>query len=389
MSWVTPNLLWLGIAAAILILGSIVRWDAGFKKPNKFALKSGLLLLALVLVGGAQVMFGTPGQEEVVDEDRSDIVTPDSDSTPLERLRENWDSEDVANWPAAETLAQISDIAYQPPHEACVSFAALGFDQTMPVVQGSMIGYVVTGDDVTVVAFRGTDFTEVSDWLVNVKRSATDTAHGKVHQGFFDAYQSMKSQVDAILAERETSHLWVTGHSLGGALALMCAYDLEINEEQTLDGLITFGQPMAAQQQFADFVDGTFVGRYARFVNRDDVVPRIPPSHVACGSLVWMTDSGVKRSKRIRMTYGSPNTGSGEIPVGSSGESEIAPMTDSEFQALQHRLGAQQVTEPNRLPDGTPLVGYSAPSLIDDHSMGLYVDEIRTLFGLDAPEGQR
>ena len=347
------------------------------------------LLLVVVLIGTYQVVFGTPGQEDVVDEDRTDVVAPDLDSSSLERLRQNWNSESVANWAAAETLAQLSDIAYQPPHEAAESFADLGFDKTMPVVRGSMIGYIVTGEDVTVVVFRGTDFTEVSDWLANIGRSATDTPHGSVHRGFFDAYQSMKDQVDAILAERDTAHLWVTGHSLGGALALMCAYDLEANEDRRLDGLITFGQPMATRQQFADYIDDLLIGRYARFVNRDDIVPRVPPSHVACGSLVWITDSGVKRSKRKQVVYGSPTGSDADVPTASPEAVEITPMSDSEFEALQQKLKAQQNADVQRLPDGTPVVAYQASPLIDDHSMSLYLEKIRSLFGLDASNEPR
>jgi len=384
MTWVTSNLLPLGIVAMVLIVGSFARFDFEARKPNKLAMGGGLALLLLVLIGVYQVTFGTPGQEDVVDEDRTDIVVPDLESTALERLRKSWDSEDVANWPAAETLAQLSDIAYQPPHEAITSFAALGFDQTMPVVQGSMIGYVVSGEDVTVIVFRGTDFTEVSDWLANIGRSATDTPHGAVHSGFFNAYQSMKGQVDAILEERDASHLWVTGHSLGGALALMCAYDLEANEDRQLDGLITFGQPMAARQEFAEYVDDLMIGRYARFVNRDDIVPRVPPSHVACGSLVWITDSGVKRSKKKRVVYGAPTGSESGVPTASPEAVEIKPMDDSEFEALQQNLKAQQNAEVQRLPDGTPIVAYQSSSLIDDHSMWLYLDEIRKLFGIDA-----
>jgi hypothetical protein len=296
----------------------------------------------------------------------------------------NWNSNFVADWPAAETLAEISQTAYEPPCEAEKSYHALGFSKVMPVVQGSMIGYVVSGEDVTVVVFRGTDFAEVSDWLANLDRSAVETPHGQAHKGFYNAYQSMKSQVTAILKERDTTHLWVTGHSLGGAIALVCAYDLVDIEKRQLDGIITFGQPMVARQQFATYLDSLLLGRYARFVNREDIVPKVPPSHVACGSLVWFTDTGIRRSKIKRLLYGAPGAGEAEDKAvrGTGDDAEIRPLSDAEFQELQAKLKAENAAK-ERLPEGTPKTYQAAPRLIDDHYMSHYLDQIHRLLGID------
>lgn len=394
MKWLTSNLLPLSILAAICLivfLATFVR--VRFVKPNWIMFGIGATLLAVVGIGVIQIVRNPAGQVETVDEEENNGPLPEIPKTALERLRLDWNSQDVANWSASETLADISEIAYQPPHEAERSYQALGFTKVMPVVQGSMIGYVITGENVTVVAFRGTDFSEVSDWIANLGRSATDTPHGQAHKGFYFAYQSMKQQIDAILTERDTTHLWVTGHSLGGALALMCAYDLEEVEQRRLNGIITFGQPMVARQQFADYIDTLLIGRYARFVNRDDIVPKMPPSHVACGSLVWFTDNGVKRSKFKRVLYGAANPNEapvGDAPDGDAGgeeEAEIKPLTDAEFEALQAKLKAENA-EAERLPEGTPIVTYqaAASSLVDDHSMFLYLNKIRTLLGVNAPE---
>lgn len=394
MKWLTSNLLLLSVLAVICVIvffASFVR--VRFVKPNWIVFWIGAALLAVVVVGVVQVIRNPAGHVEIVDEEEHDGPLPEIPSTALERLRLDWNSQVVAHWSASETLADISEIAYQPPHEAKRLYEALGFTEVMPVVQGSMIGYVLTGEDVTVVAFRGTDFNEVSDWIANLGRSSTETPHGPVHRGFYLAYQSMKSQVDAILTERNTTHLWITGHSLGGALALVCAYDLEEVEQRHLNGIITFGQPMVARQQFADHIDTLLVGRYARFVNRDDIVPKVPPSHVACGSLVWFTDEGVKRSKIIEVAYGAANPDEapvpvGDAPVGDAGEeAEIQPLTDAEFEALQAKLKAENA-EAERLPEGTPIMTYqaTAASLIDDHSMWLYLDRIRTLLGLTPTE---
>ncbi|MCA9053120.1 MAG: lipase family protein [Planctomycetaceae bacterium] len=197
--------------------------------------------------------------------------------THLERLRDPWNSNNRADWPVAETLAELSSTAYLPPVDAVRRFGELGFNQVMPVVQGSMIAYVVSGEDVTVIAFRGTDFAEVSDWIANLNRTPLTVEEGLIHRGFFRSYESMKPQIEQILRSRQSGHLWLTGHSLGGALALSCAYDYAAREHRPIDGLITFGQPMLANPALSKYLNEQYPDRYARFVNRDDVVPRIPP----------------------------------------------------------------------------------------------------------------
>lgn len=378
MKWLTSNLYLLAIIGGLLVAGSVVR--VRFVKPHWIAFGIGAVLLIAVAIGVVTVVRGTPGQEETVDEEQPDGPNPVLPDSAIERLRLAWDSEGPATWPAAETLAVLSDVAYLPPVEAQKQFRELGFPEFMPIVAGSMIGYVISGEDVTVIVFRGTDFAEVSDWIANLGRSATETPHGAIHSGFYDAYHSMKPQIDQILAERESGHLWVTGHSLGGALALVCTYDLVENEQRDVNGIITFGQPMVARRQLASYLDTMLIGRYARFVNGEDVVARIPPSHAPCGSLVWFTEDGVQRSKRRQAVYGAP--GPEDVPPPAD-ESEIEPLTDEEFERLQAEMRAAR--EPTRLLDGTPVYQMSSP-LIDDHAMSLYLENIRNLLGVSETE---
>ena len=378
MRLLTDHLLFLASAGFALVVASFVRLR--FVWPQWRVVAVGAVLLVLAAVGVVKVFLSPPGQVETEVERIRRQLPSVPVTTALARLKLVWDSEANANWPAAETLAQIGEIAYEPPHSAEKSFRALGFDKFMPVVQGSMIGYVISGDDVTVIAFRGTDFPEISDWLANLGRSAIDTEHGPVHKGFYNAYQSMKWQVNAILQERNTKHLWVTGHSLGGALALLCAYDLEVEGRQ-LHGIMTFGQPMVARQQFADYIDQILVGRYVRFVNEADIVPKVPPSHVSCGSLVWFTNGELRRSFVRPPVFVAP---AADDPISQRApnpepvkQAEIEPLTEAEFDALQARLRAENAAK-ERLPEGTPMA--AAPNFVDDHSMSLYREKIQTLF---------
>ena len=82
--------------------------------------------------------------------------------------------------------------------------------------------------DMGVVSFRGTE--NEQDWKTNLRCSLTPADFpqagargptGKVHQGFLDAFRSVRGQVDRYLPCAEGLPIFITGHSLGGALATL------------------------------------------------------------------------------------------------------------------------------------------------------------------------
>lgn len=74
--------------------------------------------------------------------------------------------------------------------------------------------------------------------------------------------------------------MWLTGHSLGGALASLTAVKLVLQNVTTSDKLklITFGQPRVGEKNFSDFHDRLIPYGF-RVTHRLDLVPHIPPCH--------------------------------------------------------------------------------------------------------------
>jgi len=373
MAWITTYLYYIAGAAALAILLSFVR----FQKPVKWLLVIGLILAGVCLVDLVWVAFRNPGNQPTEPERPRPGPRPPILASVLERLHQPWNSEETADWPVAETLATLSHIAYLPPVDADKAYATLGFEKFMPIVIGSMIGYVISIDDVTVIVFRGTDGGEAGDWFKNLDVRETQTEFGVIHDGFYSAYISMKPQIEKLLLERKPTHLWITGHSLGGALAAVAAYDLVEFQKRPINGVITFGQPMFAKAELVKHIDTILLNKYAVFVNRSDVVPRAPPNYLPCGSLVKMTDTGVERSPRKRRLVGA---GPADQPPAVK-TTEIKPMTMEQFEAEKARLRNKPVMK--SVPDGSPI--YEGRfSLIEDHSMDLYVQEVRKLVGVKA-----
>ena len=140
-----------------------------------------------------------------------------------------------------------------------------------------------TGD--IVVSFRGSS--NFANWMKNLDFPKT-TAYPKcapgckVHEGFWSAWEEIAAEV---LAEVErlaklqpSARIFVTGHSLGAALAALCAADLGAAEHSLgypIEGVYSYGQPRTGNTDFANFYQrGEHVSW--RITHWRDIVPNLP-----------------------------------------------------------------------------------------------------------------
>jgi len=120
------------------------------------------------------------------------------------------------------------------------------------------------------IVFRGTQPDDPSDIGTDAQAVLVDwAAQGKVHLGFRDALASVWHRIESWLATTAGVPIWVTGHSLGGALATLAAARLPQSH------LVNFGSPRVGNDVFASQFDGRPVERY---VNCCDLVTRLPPA---------------------------------------------------------------------------------------------------------------
>lgn len=206
--------------------------------------------------------------------------------------------------------------------------------------------YLVQSHDkrLAVVAFRGTDFQNLSQMLTDMSARVDQFwTLGRVHGGFYRAALILWPTIQYLLhvamnsasicaaatTERSMTHkdrcqsepparatpdqpstssceresdrsgpgtppggdatakeklpvLYLTGHSLGGALAVLTAALLfqDPNAEPIWDrlrGIYTYGQPMVGREDFANQYGGTVGRKLFRHVYRRDLIPRLPP----------------------------------------------------------------------------------------------------------------
>lgn len=141
-------------------------------------------------------------------------------------------------------------------------------------------GFILESPQEIIIAFRGTSTTAnwVSDMIASQKKFKYIKESCLTHRGFTAVYSSARDGILSAL-ERLSSekHLFVTGHSLGAALATLCAVDVAANTAFSAPSLYTFGSPRVGDPAFAG-IFAKYVPSSCRFANLFDVVTLAPPS---------------------------------------------------------------------------------------------------------------
>ena len=153
---------------------------------------------------------------------------------------------------------------------------------------------------VAVLAFRGTE-ASFRDIKTDLNARFFTKGTRKVHNGFLKAFGVVQAQIRAELKKIPGHKLYITGHSLGGALAIVAAH--EINAD-TIAACYTFGSPKVGNLEFGEDIKPPIY----RVVNSADLVPRVPPTWaieatIFAGKLVpipWFRNTVVRLLTRFR-----------------------------------------------------------------------------------------
>jgi hypothetical protein len=141
-----------------------------------------------------------------------------------------------------------------------------------------------------VLSFRGTEPANVINWLTDTDVVEKPLGKGLVHQGFFANLEAIWEEICLELEEAgrpagrraPLERLYITGHSLGGGMAVLAAARLMLDEESAfgrlLHGVYTFGQPAVGNVDFANEWAPRFGHRLHRHIFAEDVVPHLPPA---------------------------------------------------------------------------------------------------------------
>ena len=201
----------------------------------------------------------------------------------------------------AKDLVDLAKLAYSSEEDIRRTLEEKGFEcrDFINNEETDTQCFIASSEEKLVISFRGTSsikdaFTDLLIVKTNYPKSKRWFFKPKAHFGFVNAYLSVRPRIHEILSRClliKPYQVYVTGHSLGGALATLCALDLK--ETMHLDpGVYTFGSPKVGNfwfvRRFNKHVKNSF-----RFVNDDDMIPWLPPtgySHVR--NLVFISERG-------------------------------------------------------------------------------------------------
>jgi triacylglycerol lipase len=193
----------------------------------------------------------------------------------------------------------LANAAYLDKKEAQIAANDLGLPDFAWIDLSDQIdnlyGFVAGCKDYAVLSFRGT--AKFQDWMTNVNAAPTRFSWffegapetGEVHTGFAMAvrhsWAKIKMAVDQVMPpppkppDSKTAQrtLWLAGHSLGAALAVVSgAVFSMVNPVRQINGIYTFGQPRIGLYNFCGHYDQLLRLQTFRFVNKEDLVPRVP-----------------------------------------------------------------------------------------------------------------
>ena len=131
-----------------------------------------------------------------------------------------------------------------------------------------------SNDGYAVLAFRGTEISKRQDMKIDAQAMRVSVLEGKIHAGFRIAYDSVAKEIEKSILKLKDVPLYITGHSLGAALATVATQRLEHHLEirEIIAACYTFGSPRVGDSHY----DIKFKSPIYRIVNTTDVVTVIP-----------------------------------------------------------------------------------------------------------------
>ncbi|MHC8441663.1 MAG: lipase family protein [Candidatus Eutrophobiaceae bacterium] len=193
---------------------------------------------------------------------------------------------------ASKTLSAIIDML-DPEHDHAKEKAALeeilkhwGLVLRDTFDKDGTQAFLAEHDEYAVLAFRGTEINDPrdikTDFSITLKKSASG---GFVHEGFQEAYMSIKDDIENALGNKSLNAkpLYLTGHSLGGALAMIAAK--ELSHEAGKVACYTFGAPKVANEEWSYDLKMPIY----RIVNSADCIPLLPLGMAPCIKKLTLT----------------------------------------------------------------------------------------------------
>ncbi|NER99634.1 MAG: lipase family protein [Symploca sp. SIO1B1] len=175
--------------------------------------------------------------------------------------------------------------------------------KSSPPSHSPYLGFALKSNANNIIAFRGVQTlyeTKEAEEMQQVPYLWQKQEHGKIAKGISEMYtqranvglasmKSLRKQVFKVVKQLDPNiPCYVTGHSLGGAFAVLTALDLLLSETMSTDNVLmyNYGATRLGDPYFADFYDTKVLHSY-RVVNLADYVPTLPSEVASASELTY------------------------------------------------------------------------------------------------------
>lgn len=189
-------------------------------------------------------------------------------------------------------MAAFSELAYLEPEQAIQTLNNYNIeliDQDIYISneQTKTQLYIIADTENIIISFRGSS--DAQDVKTSFKFKKIhwheDQEIGQIHQGFYQAVQSVwleiEEKINAIYNGKQK--LWLTGHSMGGALAQICACKLLLKQQPLpveFHQLYNFASPRVFSHKLTKQLDNIQQNQFFRILNQSDIISVSPPRFI-------------------------------------------------------------------------------------------------------------
>ncbi|MCP4123832.1 MAG: lipase family protein [Bacteroidetes bacterium] len=197
-------------------------------------------------------------------------------------------------------MSEMAFLAYEDKKVVEMLLKNLGFEgKFFNSIFWDGEAFIAYDDEKIILSYRGTEPTNLRDWVTDLRLNKIKTSgDNTVHTGFKEHFDELEKdfRIGSVLSILLNGNrkVFITGHSLGGALAVYAAYyymhHMPVIKPEELR-LYTYGAPRVGDHQFSQLFCA--VPAY-RIVHKNDIVPRVPPfeKYLPVRELYYIDETG-------------------------------------------------------------------------------------------------
>jgi len=219
-------------------------------------------------------------------------------------------------YPGAATNNKVTERVLQPVIQSWgLNYEGWLDRKTIGIGSGSTQVLFASDASNFFVAFRGSTITMSDmgqDWIDNnldlSPHPKPDWGRGVVmHDGFYDAAAITFDPVMKIIEQRaKGKKIWLTGHSLGGAVAVITAFEMERRQKNSVGGVYIYGAPPVGNAAWAVQYNKRVPNTHRWSLQNDPValvMVQLPGPFKHVGQRHNLTNKGIDLNEKREMRY--------------------------------------------------------------------------------------